>query len=98
MSAASTTSTTSTASAMNISRNNNIIAFSGDMTKDFNQMRGEMSGRFNMWVGDVVKVIPKLGDKLTTDQLMTLHKEGTHAEFYENNNAKSCKKNKKIQR
>ena len=73
-------------SAMNISRNGNTITFSGDMTKDFNQMRREMSGRFNMWVGDVTKAIPKLGDKLTTDQLMTLHKEGTHAEFYENNN------------
>ena len=73
-------------SAMNISRNGNTITFSGDMTKDFNQMRREMSGRFNMFVGDVVKVIPKFRDKLTSDQLMTLHKEGTHAEFYENNN------------
>ena len=73
-------------SAMNIARNGNTITFSGDMTKDFNQMRREMSGRFNMFVGDVVKVIPRLGDKLTSDQLMTLHKEGTCAEFYENNN------------
>ena len=68
-------------SAMNIARNGNTITFSGDMTKDFNQMRREMSGRFNMWVGDVAKAIPKLGDKLTTDQLKTLHKEGTCAEL-----------------
>ena len=73
-------------SAMNITRNGNIITFSQDMTKDFNQMRREMSGRFNMFVGDVVKVIPRLGEKLTSDQLMTLYKEGTCAEFYENNN------------
>ena len=56
-------------SAMNISRNGNTITFSGDMTKDFNQMRHEMSGRFNMFVGDVVKVIPKFGDKLTQTNL-----------------------------
>ena len=72
-------------STMNMSQNGNTITISGDMTNDCKQMHRECAGRFHGMFGDVVKLIPKLGDKLTTDQLMTLHKEGTHAEFYDNN-------------
>ena len=74
------------ASTITFKKNGNTITLSGELTSDFDQMKRECSGSTHSLFGDVSKLIPKLGDKLTTDQLMTLHKEGTHAEFCDNNN------------
>ena len=73
-------------STMNMSQNGNTITLSGDMTKDFKQMKRECAGRFHDMFGDVVKLIPKLGDKRTSDQIKGLNQWGTSAEYYEKDN------------
>ncbi len=86
MSTASTTSTTSTASTINIEQDGNTITISGDMTNDCKQMHRECAGRFHGMFGDMVKLIPKLGDKRTSAQIRGLYRWGTNAEYYENDN------------
>ena len=71
---------------MNMSQNGNTITLSGDMTKDFKQMKRECAGRFHDMFGDVVKLIPKLGDKRTSDQIKGLNQWGTNAEYYKKDN------------
>ena len=73
-------------STMNITQNGNTITLSGDMTKDFKQMKRECAGRFHDMFGDVVKLIPKLGDKRTSDQIKGLNQWGTNAEYYKKDN------------
>jgi len=73
-------------STMNMSQNGNTITISGDMTNDFKQMHRECAGRFHSMFGDVVKLIPKLGDKLTSAQIKGLYQWGTSAEYYEKDN------------
>jgi len=70
-------------STMNMSQNGNTITISGDMTNDCKQMHRECAGRFHGMFGDVVKLIPKLGDKLTSAQIKGLYQWGTSAEYYE---------------
>ena len=76
----------STTTTMNMSQNGNTITISGDMTNDCQQMHRECAGRFHGMFGDVVKLVPKLGDKLTSAQIKGLYQRGTSAEYYEKDN------------
>ena len=73
-------------STMNLKQNGNTFILSGDMTNDFEQMKRECAGRFHALFGDIVKLIPKLGDKRTSVQIKGLYQWGTNAEYYENDN------------
>jgi hypothetical protein len=74
------------ASTMNIEENGNTITLSGELTSNFDQMKSECSGRTHCMFGDVGKLIPKLGDKLTEQQVLDLLSQGTEEEFYDAQN------------
>tara|TARA_Y100001958_G_scaffold151233_1_gene135935 strand:+ start:320 stop:715 length:396 start_codon:yes stop_codon:yes gene_type:complete len=70
------------ASTITFKKNGNTITLSGELTSDFDQMKRECSGSTHSLFGDVSKLIPKLGDKLTEQQVLDLLSKGTEEEFY----------------
>ena len=74
------------ASTITIEKKGNTITLSGELTNRFDQMRLECCGRTHCMFGDVSKLIPKLGDKLTEQQVRDLLSNGTKKEFYDAQN------------
>ena len=48
-------------SSLNITKDNNTITISGDLTNDFNKMLSECAGQSHPLFGDVIKLKKKLG-------------------------------------
>jgi hypothetical protein len=66
----------------------NVIALSGDMTDDTEQMKRECCGRFDNFIfPDAKKVVELLIAKgrspMTHDEIMDVHGKGTHKEYYD---------------
>ena len=70
-------------SSLNITKDNNTITISGDLTNDFNKMLSECGGQSHPLFGDVIKLKKKLGKALTDMEVIQLYNYGTSESFYE---------------
>ena len=65
-----------------------VITLSGDMTKDYDQMKRECAGRYESMFGDAQAAISKLKARgrsaMTFGQLMKLYTYGVTDDFYTN--------------
>ena len=69
-------------SSLNVTKDNNTITLSGDLTNDFNKMLSECAGQSHPLFGDIIKLKKKLGNPLTNEQIMELYSDGTSESFY----------------